>query len=83
MIKEYEPEVLTKSKLSSKTLEKVDTRKGYSATPASPSSNDMSMCGLTVSSKLIPDGLFAYMRIRRGVDSPLPEVVSDSQRRAG
>lgn len=55
-------------------LAKVAARSGYSVTPVSPSSKDISMDGWvsSTSEKSTMFARLAYTRIRRGVKSPLP-----------
>ena len=59
-------------------LAKVAARNGYSVTPVSPSSREISMDGwlLSTSEKSTMFARLAYMRIRRGVKSPLPVSVN-------
>ena len=69
-------ETLTKNIDKLLILAKVAARSGYSVTPVSPSSKDISMDGWvsSTSEKSTMFARLAYMRIRRGVKSPLPRA---------
>ena len=68
--------VLTKNSDSEWMFAKEAVRRGYSVTPVSPSRRLMFSCGVmsSASEKSTMFVRLAYIRNRRGVSSPLPDI---------